>query len=90
MRTHKLTTTDGCPYRRPFPEQFRDCPTYVAERFEVTTMRGQPLEPIWTCHFLAIGAVPDQLGHLYPRCELGDLASRRGALLQRLRPTQAA
>ena len=53
-------------------------------------MRGEPLGSVWTCHYLAIGEYPGERGHLYARCELGDLASRRDAMLQRLGRTRAA
>src|ERR1700730_4739785 len=73
-----------CPFHRPFAEQFALCPAYEPEEIEVTNMRDVPLEPIWSCRQLTVGAYPDQRGRLYPKCLLGDVLSRRQVLLEKL------
>ena len=76
--------SNRCPFHRPFAEQFALCPAYEPEEIEVTNMRDVPLEPIWSCRQLTVGAYPDQRGRLYPKCLLGDVLSRRQVLLEKL------
>jgi hypothetical protein len=81
---------DCCVYKRPFADEFGDCPAYDPEPFVAKNMRDLPLASIWTCAHLAVGEYPGQRGHLYARCLLGDTASRRQALLLKLRSHSAA
>ena len=53
---------DACPYVRPFPEDFRECPTF---------MRGDQ-----SCAHLTVGTHWDELRHRYARCALGDSSAR--------------
>ncbi|TMD67558.1 MAG: hypothetical protein E6I84_03400 [Chloroflexi bacterium] len=81
---------DSCPYRRPFSDDFADCPGYEPELYLPTSLRQAPLPPVWTCCHLTIGAIKGELGHLYARCLIGDAAARREALLRKLRGPRAA
>lgn len=47
---------------RPFPEDFRECATF---------MRGNE-----SCAHLTVGTYWDELWHRYARCALGDSAAR--------------
>jgi hypothetical protein len=85
-----MAALDECPYRRPFFEYFAACPAYEPELFTPRNMRGAPLAPIWTCSHMAVGEDPEQRGHLYARCLIGDAAARREALFRRLRGPRAA
>ena len=67
-------TFDGCPYRRPFPDDFRGCPAYQPIRAFPIDTRHNALRPIWTCGHLEVGNV--DRGRAYARCRLGDAASR--------------
>jgi len=85
-----MIPSDGCPYRRPFAEYFADCPAFEPEVFTGTTLRGLPLTPIWSCVHMTVGEDPDQKGHRYARCVIGDAAARRAALFSRLLGPQVA
>jgi hypothetical protein len=65
---------DRCPYRRPFPTGFDECPAYRPVEFLPADSFDQPLEPAWTCAHLVVGSRPE--GGVYPRCRLGDAAAR--------------
>lgn len=64
---------DRCPYPKPFPDDFRDCPAYQPVRFIPLDTRYRPLNPVWSCAHLEIahaGEMP------YTRCRLGTAADR--------------
>ena len=67
---------DACPYPRPFPEDFTECPLYDGVRFEVTNMVNEPLAPVQTCRHLVTGHVMDGMEHRYGSCRLGNGAAR--------------
>jgi hypothetical protein len=67
---------DRCPYRRPFPANFSECPTYQAVSFIAADSLGQRLGSRLTCRHLASGDYPEQRGRFYPRCTLGTAADR--------------
>ena len=85
-----MVPADACRFRRPFPREFYDCPSFEAVPFEATNMRDEPLASIWTCVHLGVAEFPGRRGHLYARCELGDLAARRRVFFDRLWPHRAA
>src|SRR5918911_1893731 len=68
---------DACPYRRPFPEDFDDCPTYQGTVFVGLDLQYRPLRPSRTCRFLTVGEVGGTPGTFYGRCALGDAAARQ-------------
>lgn len=67
---------DRCPYPRPFPEDFTECPAYQATVFIAVDSRNKPLGTWHTCRHLAPGSDIENRGRFYPRCALGDLAQR--------------
>jgi len=67
---------DACPYRRPFPADFHDCPAYHPAYFVPLTSGYESMTPVWTCSHLVPGPVPGQALRFYGRCRLGDEAAR--------------
>jgi hypothetical protein len=82
--------SDACPFHRPFTEDFSGCLAYQPEEVAVTSLRDKPLGTVWTCQHLEPAQFKGERGHLYPRCLLGDTASRRQALLEVLLGPRAA
>ncbi|HEV1996986.1 MAG TPA: hypothetical protein VGR61_02505 [Candidatus Dormibacteraeota bacterium] len=68
---------DECPYARPFPDDFHDCPAYAARRFVPFDSLHRPLQPVWTCNFLAPRRSGAAERGYYAACALGDGASRQ-------------
>jgi hypothetical protein len=68
--------TDECPYHRPFPEDFDDCPAYAARRYVPFDSLHHPLRPIWTCNFLSPRRAANRAHGYYASCTLGDAADR--------------
>ena len=67
---------DGCPFSRPFPEDFGECSTYEKVEFQPATLANAPLTPSWTCKHLGIGTYTEAFQHKYGRCALGDATAR--------------
>ena len=67
---------DACPYPRPFPVDFTECPVYDGIQFEPTNMADQPMASVRTCRHLVIGYAMDGIEHRYGRCRLGNGAAR--------------
>jgi len=62
-----------CPYPKPFPDDFGDCPAYQPVRFIPLDTRYRPLRPVWSCAHLEIGYE----GELpYTACRLGSETER--------------
>jgi hypothetical protein len=68
---------EACPYHRPFPQGFADCPAYRAEVYRPTTTGYADLEPVLTCIHLEPATVPQHASRFYARCRLGDAEARR-------------
>ncbi|GAC1577436.1 MAG: hypothetical protein NVS3B24_08480 [Candidatus Dormibacteria bacterium] len=68
--------SDECPYERPFPEDFDECPAYTPQRFVPFDSLHRPLNPIWTCNFLSPKRAADRAHGYYACCALGDAAAR--------------
>ena len=64
---------DACPYPRPFPDEFQECPTF--ERVTLSSIR-KIAAPSSTCANLNVGRFFDGTNHRYGRCKLGDSAAR--------------
>lgn len=62
-----------CPYPKPFPDDFRDCPAYQPVRFIPLDTRYRPLRPVWSCAHLEIASSGEQP---YTACRLGAAADR--------------
>jgi hypothetical protein len=67
---------DGCPYPRPFPPGFHDCPAHQPAYFIALTTGYEPMKPVWTCSRLVPGNVPGIPARFYGRCRIGDLERR--------------
>lgn len=85
---------DGCPYQKPFPADFEDCPAYQARQFIPLDTHYQPLEPVLTCRHLETRALAER-HRWYAACALGDAEARRRwarevgvGRLQRIRAVQ--
>ncbi|MDQ6714339.1 MAG: hypothetical protein M3Z28_14305 [Candidatus Dormibacteraeota bacterium] len=85
---------DECPYPKPFPENFADCPAYQPRQFIPLDTLYQPLDPVLTCRHLETRSMP-QRHRWYGACALGDSTARRHwtrqvgvARLERIRAVQ--
>src|SRR5258706_12926924 len=67
---------DACPYPRPFPPGFHDCPSYRSARLMPFDSRYRPLKPERTCQHLEVGAATPP-GRFYARCAVGTAADRQ-------------
>lgn len=67
---------DQCPYPKPFPPEFRDCPAFRSRQFIPLDTLYQPLEPVLTCRHLQTRALPQRY-RWYAACALGDAEGRR-------------
>ena len=67
---------DRCPYPKPFPADFADCPAFQARQFIPLDTMYQPLEPVLTCRHLETRALA-QRHRWYAACALGDADARR-------------
>lgn len=67
--------TDRCPYPRPFPAGFSDCPAFQPQQFVAATTHEQPLGTHLSCTHLRVG----ERGHhrYYAQCAIGTEAERR-------------
>lgn len=68
--------TDECPYPKPFPADFDDCPAFQARQFIPLDTMYQPLDPVLTCRHLETRALA-QRHRWYAACALGDAEARR-------------
>src|SRR5216683_5299617 len=71
---------DTCPWRRPFPKEFDECPVFVSQPFRTTDSRDHPLLPVLTCGRLVTRPFQLPKAGWYGACELGDAAARRAYL----------
>jgi hypothetical protein len=67
---------DECPYPKPFPPDFVDCPAFQPRQFIPLDTLYQPLDPVSTCRHLETRALPQRY-RWYAACGLGDAEARR-------------
>jgi hypothetical protein len=67
---------DECPYRKPFPADFDDCPAFQPRQFIPLNTLFQPLEPVLTCRHIETRAL-NEPHRWYAACSLGDAEARR-------------
>lgn len=67
---------DECPYPKPFPSGFDDCPAFQPRQFIPLDTHYQPLDPVMTCQHLETRALP-QRHRWYAACAVGDAEARR-------------
>jgi hypothetical protein len=72
-----LRPADECPFARPFPEGFDECPTFGPQPFVPIDMSYRPLPPMLTCTHLLSRTLPKGKVGWYAACKLGDEAARR-------------
>jgi hypothetical protein len=68
---------DECPFPRPFPEGFVQCPTFRPQPFSATDMRDRQLAPMLTCGNLVTRTLANGKVGWYAACKIGDEAARR-------------
>ncbi|HYM96181.1 MAG TPA: helix-turn-helix transcriptional regulator [Candidatus Sulfotelmatobacter sp.] len=65
---------DECPYSRPFPEAFSDCPAYQALEMVSLDISYRPLGRLWTCRHLA--PKQEAVDRWYASCHVGGADNR--------------
>src|SRR5260370_9280849 len=71
---------DACPYPRPFPEDFNECPAFERVTLASSSATDDPARPTSTCANLTVGLFWDGTNHRYGRCRLDDTAARLALL----------
>jgi len=77
MEDRHLRPTDECPYPKPFPPDFPDCPAYQATQMVTLDLSHRPLGSIMTCGHLESRLMPNTNYRWYGACVLGDAEARR-------------
>jgi DNA-binding CsgD family transcriptional regulator len=68
---------DECPYPKPFPPGFADCPAYQATQMVTLDISHRPLGYVMTCRHLESKLMPNTNYRWYGACVLGDAEARR-------------
>jgi DNA-binding CsgD family transcriptional regulator len=68
---------DECPYPKPFPPGFVECPAYQATQTITLDISHRPLGAVWTCRHLESRLVPKTDYRWYGACAIGDAEARR-------------
>jgi DNA-binding CsgD family transcriptional regulator len=68
---------DECPYPKPFPPDFMDCPAYQATQMVTLDISHRPLGSVMTCRHLESRLMPNTNYRWYGACVLGDAEARR-------------
>ena len=74
---HHLRPADECPYPKPFPPDFMDCPAYQATQMVTLDISHRPLGLVMTCRHLESRLMPNTNYRWYGACVLGDAEARR-------------
>src|SRR2546427_10618530 len=69
--------TDECPYPKPFPPDFVDCPAYQATQMVTLDLSHRPLGSVMTCRHLEGRLMPARNYRWYAAWVLGDGQARR-------------
>jgi len=69
--------SDECPYPKPFPPDFIDCPAYQATQIVTVDLSHRPLGSVITCRHLEGRLMPYTNFRWYGACVLGDVEARR-------------
>jgi len=77
MDDRHLRPTDECPYPKPFPPDFIDCPAYQATQMVTLDLSHRPLGSVMTCRHLESRLMPNTNYRWYGACVLGDAEARR-------------
>ncbi|TMD45464.1 MAG: helix-turn-helix transcriptional regulator [Chloroflexi bacterium] len=68
---------DECPYPKPFPPDFVDCPAYQATQMVTLDLSHRPLGSVMTCRHLEGRLMANTNYRWYGACVLGDVQARR-------------
>jgi DNA-binding CsgD family transcriptional regulator len=68
---------DECPYPKPFPPDFVECPAYEATQMITLDISHRPLGAVWTCRHLESRLMPNTDYRWYGGCAIGDAEARR-------------
>ena len=71
-----MRPVDECPYPKPFPSDFRECPAYAARQVVNLDERARPAGMMWTCQHLETRAIAKTDYRWYGACVLGDTVGR--------------
>jgi len=74
---HHMRPADECPYPKPFPPDFTDCPAYQATQMVTLDLSHRPLGSVMTCRHLESRLMPNTNYRWYGACVLGDAEARR-------------
>jgi DNA-binding CsgD family transcriptional regulator len=74
---HKARPADECPYPKPFPPGFVECPAYQATQMITLDISHRPLGAVWTCRHLESRLMPSTDYRWYGGCAIGDAEARR-------------
>jgi DNA-binding CsgD family transcriptional regulator len=74
---HIVRPLDRCPYHRPFPVYFSDCPAYRPRRVATLDLSQRPTGSIWTCRNLEGRQIGGAIvGRWFAACAVGVPAAR--------------
>ena len=73
---------DSCPYARPYPDGFSDCPAYHRQEFVALDTQYRFLRVLNSCRHLAARTLPPPASGYYGGCALGDAAAREDWVTQ--------
>ena len=73
----KARPADECPYPKPFPPGFVECPAYDATQMITLDISHRPLGAVWTCRHLESRLMPNTDYRCYGGCAIGDAEARR-------------
>src|SRR5438105_6457468 len=68
---------DECPYPKPFPPGFAECPAFQATQMVALDISFRPLGSISTCRHLESRLMPNTNFRWYGACVIGDAEARR-------------
>ena len=68
---------DECPYPKPFPPDFAECPAFQATQMVTLDLSHRPLGSVITCRHLEGRLMPNTNYRWYGTCVLGDAEARR-------------
>ena len=77
MEDRHVRPADECPYPKPFPPDFIDCPAYQATQMVTLDLSHRPLGSVMTCRHLESRLMPNTNYRWYGACVLGDAEARR-------------
>ena len=76
-QAQRARPADECPYPKPFPPGFAECPAYQATQMVTLDISHRPLGAVWTCRHLESRLVPNTDYRWYGACAIGDAVARR-------------